>query len=463
MTKFHYLILSSLLLILAGQLAAQNTNLNADVMKQLQTAYDGSDAETIALSKAIANNPITDLALNRIEASQIDHHFKYRVEVKGITDQKSSGRCWMFTSYNVLRPKVMQKYNLNEFEFSTNYLYFYDLLEKSNLFLESIIESRDKAYDSQEVIWLFRSPVGDGGVWNSFTNLAEKYGVVPKSIMPETHQSESTRRLRSILNEKLREGAYNLREMKGTVEELQKAKIEILQDAYRILALGLGEPPTEFEYRFVDKDGNIGETKTYTPQSFYDEAVGVDLSEYVLFMDDPTRPYNQLYEIEKDRNVLEGKNWLYINLPADKIKEMAKNSIMANEAMYFSCDVGVQLNSDAGLLSLNNYDYASLFGVDFSMNKKARILSRESASSHGMALVGVDVDSDGNITKWLLENSWGDDSGHKGYLTMTDEWFDEYMFRVVIHKKFVPADVLKILDKEPTLLPPWDPMFLFDN
>ncbi len=433
-------------------------------MKKITASYNERDINTKALTNAISNNKIKSLALNRGNVNKFDHEFKYKVDVKGITDQKSSGRCWMFTSLNVLRPKALSKFNLSNFEYSTNYLYFWDIFEKSNLFLEGIIETRNLKINDRKVDWLFSNVVGDGGVWNSFVNLADKYGVVPKEVMPETHSSENTSMMVRLIKRKLREDAIRLRATKGDDDILRNHKIEMLGEVYRMLALNLGVPPTEFEWRYKSKDGTLNPLKKYTPKSFMKEIIGdFNFNDYVMLMDDPTRPYYKLYEIDKDRNVLEGRNWKFINLPAKEIKPFALKSIQNNEAMYFSCDVGKQLNSKKGVLDTENYDYNSLFGVKFDMNKKERILSHESGSTHGMALVGADVDKDEKITKWLLENSWGKSSGHNGYLTMTDRWFDEYMFRVVVLRKFIDAKTLKILSQKPILLPPWDPMFSSDK
>jgi len=433
-------------------------------MKEIQSSYNQNDAYTKAITNSVSNNKIKNLALNRKNVNKFDHEFKYKVKVKGITDQESSGRCWMFTSLNVLRPKAISKYNLVSFEYSTNYLYFWDIFEKSNLFLEGIIETRNLKINDRKVDWLFGNVVGDGGVWNSFINLADKYGVVPKDVMPETHSSENTSMMVRLIKRKLREDALRLRATKGNDDILRKHKIEMLGDIYKLLAINLGVPPTEFEWRYKDKDGTLSPVKKYTPKSFMKDAIGeVNFNDYIMLMDDPTRAYYKLYEIDKDRNVMEGKNWKFINLPVKEIKVFALKSLQNNEAMYFSCDVGKQLNSKEGVLDTENYDYNSLFGVKFDMNKKERILSHESGSTHGMALIGADVDNGENITKWLLENSWGKSSGHNGYLTMTDRWFDEYMFRVVVLRKFIDAKTLKILSQKPILLPPWDPMFSSDK
>ncbi|MGQ1786880.1 MULTISPECIES: C1 family peptidase [unclassified Saccharicrinis] len=466
-------IISVLLLSVWG-LKAQN--ITTDMLRSFDQEV-GHTATDKALINAITGSDLKTLALNRNNIATNDHAFKYKVDVNGITNQKSSGRCWMFTSLNILRPKVMEKYNLSSFEFSTNYLYFYDLLEKSNLFYEQVILTRKikmnedigpyvakmgKKESGQTVTYLFKNPIGDGGVWNSFVNLAEKYGVVPKKVMPETFHSEKTSDLNKLLRRKLREDGLRLREADND-KAARELKQDMLKNIYRILTLTLGQPPKSFDWRYTDKEGNLSENKNYTPVEFYNEVVGVELDDYIMLMNDPSRPYYIHYEISYDRNVMEGRNWKYVNLPAEEVKKIALASIKANEALYASCDVGKQLNNKEGLCALDNYQYGQLLGVTFGMDKKERIMTGESGSSHGMALIAVDVDKNEETTMWQFENSWGTEAGHNGYLTFTDDWFTEYMFRVVPHKKFISEDILKILDTEATLLPPWDPMFQMDE
>lgn len=435
--------------------------------KELQEIKESfkKDASTKAIQNVLTNDKnIRDNALNRDAQGKMDHYFKYRVDVKGITDQHQSGRCWMFTSMNVLRPEIMRKYNIGEFDFSHNYLYFWDMFEKSNLFLENIIATVKKTMDDREVTFYFQSPVGDGGVWNLYYNLGKKYGVVPQEVMPETAHSNNTSAMVSLLNERLRKGGYTIREMAAAgkqAKDLQTEKIAVLKDVYRILALCLGEPPTEFTWRFKDKDGNIKELANYTPQRFYEEVTPDDYDprNYIMIMNDPTREYYKLYEIQNYRNTIEGINWVYLNLPNEDIKAAALVSIKNNEAMYASCDVGKYYNRETGMLDPDMYDYNSLMGVDFSMDKKARILTRQSGSSHAMTLVAVDTDENDTPTKWEFENSWGPQAGHQGYLTFSDKWFDEYMFRIVIHKKYLGEKALKSLNQKPIMLPAWDYMF----
>lgn len=433
-------------------------------LREIQAGFQ-KDASTKALQNILTNDKnIRENALNRELQGKIDHYFKYRVDVKGITDQQSSGRCWMFTSMNVLRPAVMKKYNLTNFDFSHNYTYFWDLFEKSNLFLENIIATAGKDMQDREVSEYFKAPVNDGGVWNLYYNVARKYGVVPQEVMPETAHSNNTSQLTGILNEKLRLGGYTLRQLAAQGQKtagLRTAKKEILKDVYRILALCLGEPPHEFTWRFKDKDGNIRELSHYTPLKFYQEITPADYAPdtYIMIMNDPTREYYQVYEIQNYRNAQEGINWVYLNLPNEAIKKAALASIKNNEAMYASCDVGKQFQRESGILDPEMYDYESLFGVPLKMDKKARILTRQSGSSHAMTLIGCDTDEKDRPVKWEFENSWGNKSGHDGYLTFTDRWFDEYMFRLVIHKKYLDERSRQCLKQKPVLLPVWDYMY----
>ena len=439
----------------------KNGSISEQVLSEIKKSIT-NDANTRALINAVSANDIKKLVINRENYEQVSHYFSNKVEVKGITNQKSSGRCWLFTGLNTLRPRVIDSFNMKKFEFSQTYSFFWDQLEKSNLFLEAIIATGERAKDDKTVDWLFKNPIGDGGQWTTFADIVEKYGLVPKSAMPETYHSENTRTMSGLIRKKLREDGMELRKMITNNEKskvISAKKVEMLGDIYRILVLTLGVPPTEFNWQYENKDGSLSELRTYSPKQFYKEYVGIDLRDYVMLMNDPSRPYDKLFEIEYDRSMYDGYNWKYINLRAEKIKTFAEKSILANEALYFSCDVGKQLDGDYGTLDVNNYDYNDLMGVTFGMDKSWRIQTYDSGSSHGMALVGFNKLKDGTIDKWLLENSWGKDKGHDGFLTMTDQWFSEYMFRLVVNKKYIDPETLKILEQKATMLPPWDPMF----
>ncbi|MBQ6081203.1 MAG: C1 family peptidase [Bacteroidales bacterium] len=457
-------------LFLAAVLSAQT--LTSEVIKEVQQSFDRDAAATVAMQNILtATADIKSAALSHANEGAVDHLFKYKADVSGITDQQRSGRCWLFTSTNQLRPLVMKKYNLASFNFSNNYCYFWDIFEKANLFLENVIATADRDFDDRAVVTFFRAPVADGGVWNLFYNVVEKYGIVPASVMPETANSNNTSQMLSILSERLRKAGYEIREAsavpaKGKKAVAQRAdkvfaiKMAALKDVYRVLALCLGEPPAEFTWRYQTKDGKI-ESLSSTPLDFWKEIRPADFGadSYIMIMNDPTREYYKRYEIDNYRNTYEGINWVYLNLPNEDIKAAALASLKAGEPMYASCDVGKQANRATGVLDVNNYDYGSLLGIDLKMDKKARILTRQSGSSHAMLLMACDTDQNDVPTKWQFENSWGPTAGHNGYLTFTDEWFSEYMFRVVINKKYLDAKALEALNTKPVMLPVWDYMF----
>jgi len=295
--------------------------------------------------------------------------------------------------------------------------------------------------------------------------LVKKYGLVPQDIMAETFSSNSTSEFSGHLKRKLREFGMQLRdrsEAGDSERDLQALKVEQLKTVWRLLVLAYGEPPKSFTWA-PTKDGKpVGEAKTYTPQEFYRETCGggEDLyADYVMLMNDPSRPYNQVYEIDMDRHLYDGHNWLYVNLDLADLKPIAIASLRDSSQMYFSCDVGKFLDRTTGYLDIKNFDYDSLLGTTFGMNKRQRIQSYDSGSTHAMTLMAVDLDKEGKPTKWKVENSWGATSGAKGYIIMTDEWFNEYMFRVVVNRRYCPQQVLDLLKKKPVRLPAWDPMF----
>ena len=456
-----------LLALVSLQAFAQNGGITPAMLEQITKGWKG-DASDKALRNAIGQTPLNTLAINAENAAMIDTHFSDCVKTVGITDQKSSGRCWLFTGLNVLRAAAIEKWNLGDFQFSQNYCFFWDQLEKANLFLQGIIDTRHKPLEDREVDWLFSNPIGDGGTFTGVANLVTKYGLVPADAMPESAVANSTSQMSGHLRTLLRQDGLKLRaiseeasavKLKGAKAKKAEAELEarllqektaMLTEVYHVLALCLGVPPTEFEWK--------GETKT--PLQFYNELLGYDLEGgYVMLMNDPSREYGKVYEIQYDRHLYDGQNWLYVNLPIERIKEMAIASIKANVAMYFSCDVGKFLDRKRGVADINNFDYESLLGVKFPMDKKQRIQTHASGSSHAMTLIGVDL-KEGKPQKWMVENSWGAASGYKGKIIMTDEWFNEYMFRLVVEKRFVPSDVQAMLKQTPIQLPAWDPMFL---
>ena len=431
------------------------------MLNQIKQSYEGTSADK-ALRNAIGNNDIRKLALNQENLTGMDAHFSVKVNSKGITDQKSSGRCWLFTGLNVMRAKAIGKYGFQSFEFSEIYPFFWDQLEKANLFLQGIIDTRKKPINDKMVEWLFKNPLSDGGQFTGISDILSKYGVVPAEVMTETNSSENTSRMAYLIKLKLREFGIQLRNeaaQGSSIASLEKSKIQMLGTIYRMLVLNLGEPPASFTWTRKDAKGNPVETKEYTPMSFFNEFIGKDLTNnYVMLMNDPSRDYYKLYEIDYDRHRYDGRNWTYVNLPIEDIKEMAIASIKDSTMMYFSCDVGKFLDRERGLLDTDYYDYGSLMGTTFNMDKKQRVQTFASGSSHAMTLMAVDLDPNGKPKKWMVENSWGP-GANNGHLIMTDKWFDEYMFRLVVDKKYITPKVKEVLKQKATLLPAWDPMF----
>lgn len=440
---------------------AQQGGISNEMLKQIQSSYKNTSADK-AIRNAIGGTDIRKLSLNQENQQGLDTDFSIKVESKGITDQQSSGRCWLFTGLNVMRAKAIARYNLPSLEFSQAYSFFWDQLEKSNLFLQGVIDTAKEPMSNQTVEWLFKHPLSDGGTFTGVADIVSKYGLVPKEVMPETYSSEHTSQMSSLIGLKLKEYGLELREsvQKGMdVKKIEARKTEMLETVYRILVLNLGVPPTEFDYVRKDVKGNPVETEHHTPMSFLKKYGDKNLlTNYVMVMNDPSREYYKCYEIDFDRHRYDGKNWTYVNLPVEEIKEMAIASLKDSTRMYFSSDV-TQLDSKRGLLDVNNYDFGSLLGTTFGMDKKQRIQTFASMSAHAMTLMAVDLDENGKPKKWMVENSWGAQSGYKGHLIMTDEWFNEYMFRLVLETKYVPKKVLDIFKQKPVRLPAWDPMF----
>ena len=460
-------LLSLLLLAPAALLTAQTTGgISAGMLEQIKKAQP-QDAGQQALRNAVTGASLQSLAMPMSARSAGDTHFSHRVRTKGITDQQKSGRCWLFTGLNVMRSRMITKYNLGAFEFSQSYCFFYDQLEKSNLFLQSAIDLAKLPMDDKKVDWLFHNPLSDGGTFCGVQDVVTKYGLVPAEVMPETFSANNTSQMSTLIATKLREYGLELRAMVADgakAKALNDRKTQMLGTVYHMLSLCLGEPPVSFTWTRKDAQGNPVDTREYTPLSFYQTYVGADLKgNYVMLMNDPSRPYHKTYTIDMDRHSYDGQQWTYLNLPMEEIKAMAIASIKDSTMMYYSCDVGKFLNSKTGVLSLDNFDYASLMGTTFPMNKADRIRTFASASSHAMTLVAVDLDANGKPKKWMVENSWGPSSGYQGHLIMTDEWFDEYSFRLVVERKYVPAATLELLKQKPTVLPSWDPLFQMEE
>jgi len=431
-------------------------------VSHFEMAFDAEPKNLLALN-AVAKNGIGAVALSRAVVNRTNHTYSHLIETPEATHQKATGRCWLFAGLNTLRLAAMEKMNLESFELSQAYLMFWDKLEKANFFLENIIETRDEPLDGRLVMWLLAYPVPDGGQWDMFVNLVKKYGVVPKSTMPETHNSSKSRPMNRLLVAKLREYAWVLREQHAqgaAVDDLRQAKGEMMVEFYRMLAIHLGKPPSSFLWEWRDKDKEFHRHGEITPQAFFEEYVGFDLDDMVCLINAPTqdKPYNKLYTVAYLGNVVGGHIVRYLNVDIETLKKATAAMIVDGRAVWFGCDVGKMLERQVGILDLDVYDYDLVYGTRFKLDKAGRLDYGHSRMTHAMVLTGVDLDDSEGPMKWRVENSWGTEIGDKGYFVMSDRWFDEFLYEVMVSKAYLSPELLKVLDTAPVVLSPWDPM-----
>lgn len=468
MNQKKILLATALLCSSIAMYAQRAGGISADMLQKIERMQPSTQSSK-GIFNALASNNIDNLAQNYANSGAIDDYFSIETPKQSIHDQKSSGRCWMFSGFNVLRANFAKQHNDTiTVEFSHAYLFFYDQLEKANLMLQGVIDNASKPLEDTRMQFFFKNPINDGGTFCGVADLAEKYGLVPMSVMPETYSSNNTRLMARMVASKLREYGLELRSMvhagknKRTIEA---RKTEMLSTIYNILSMTIGKPVEQFTYAFKNKEGKtVTPLKTYTPREFYNATVGHPLNgTFIMLMNDPRRPCHQTYEVEYDRHTYDGHNWKYLNLPMNEIAELAIASLKDGHKMYSSYDVGKQFDRKRGYLDVDNYDYGSLFGTSFNMSKADRIATFESGSTHAMTLTAVDLDAKGMPLKWKVENSWGASAGHQGCLIMTNKWFNEYMFRLVVHKKYVPAKLLKEYEQKPIMVMPEDPLFEVDQ
>lgn len=414
------------------------------------------------LMNAIIKNGINSVALNNESLIEMQHTFSNEIKTSKVTDQKQSGRCWLFAGLNVFRQKIIEKNNLKEFELSQNYQMFWDKLEKANYFLESVLETIEEKVDSRIVMWLLSHPLDDGGQWDMFINLVKKYGVVPKSVMPETYHSSKSAVMNSLLVLKLRKNAAILRKLfrKGeAVESLRSRKVNMLNEIYRILCHFLGFPPEKFNLEYRTEDKKFHRDKNLTPIEFFKKYVDIDIDNYVSVINAPTddKPFGKTYTIKYLGNVKGGRDILYLNVDIETMKSLAIMQLKDHEPVWFGCDVGKMMDRESGIMDTNLYDFDSVFNTSFEMTKAERLDYRESCLTHAMVFTGVNI-VDGKPNRWKVENSWGENKGKKGFFVMSDPWFDEFMYQVVVNKKYLSKKLQQMLKKKPVELPPWDPM-----
>ena len=460
------LTLTALALTLATAAQTKDGGISAKMLQQIEQQNAPTAADR-ALRNALAANAIDLLAKNQQNAGELDTYFSVETKKQNITDQKSSGRCWMFSGMNVLRANFAKRTDSLTVDLSQDYLFFYDQLEKANLMLQGIIDMGKKPIDDQRVQFFFQHPINDGGTFCGVADLAEKYGLVPSAVQPETYSAENTSKMASIIKSKLREQGLELRRMVAEGKKanaIQQRKTEMLTEIYHMLVITLGEPVKEFTYAFKDKNGKALTTpKRYTPKEFYQEIVGGPLNgTFIMVMNDPRREYYKTYEVEYDRHTYDGHNWKYLNLPMEDIETLAIASLKDGRKLYSSYDVGKQLDRKRGYCDTENFDYASLFNTSFNMTKAERISTFDSGSTHAMTLTAVDLNDQGEPLKWKVENSWGAAWGQQGCLIMTARWFREYMFRLVVDKQYVSEKLLKDYEQKPIMVMPEDPLFQED-
>ncbi|HXZ90249.1 MAG TPA: C1 family peptidase [Candidatus Dormibacteraeota bacterium] len=423
-------------------------------------SFNKDPRNTLAMN-AVTKNGIAPVALSRREVDRRNFTFSDLIESPDATNQERSGRCWLFSGLSLLSLEAMKKLNLKTFELSEIYQMFWDKLEKANYFLESMMERKEEPLDGRLVTALLSDPISDGGQWNMFVNLVKKYGVLPKTFMPETACSNNSDPMNTLLASKLREYAKALRHLaeKGApVDELRKKKAELMEEFYRILCINLGVPPKTFYWEWRDKDEHFHRRGDITPAQFYSEYIGVELDDFVSLINSPNRAFNTLYTVQYSGNMVGAQETRYLNVDLKTMKKATTDMIKGNHPVWFGCDVGKMLEIAMGAMDLNIYDYESVYGTKFQLDKAARLDYQDSEMTHAMVITGVDLDEKGNARKWRVENSWGATIGHEGYMYMMDEWFDEYVYEVVVRKEYLSRELLKVLDTQPVLLPYWDPL-----
>ena len=437
-------------------------SLEQDFTDKLYAAYE-ANPKFAAMENAISHNGLLTSLEKRSSAVGNTPVFSLDLTKDKVSDQKASGRCWMFAALNTFRHKMIAGFQLEDFELSQAYTFFWDKYEKSNWFLEQVLATADQELTSRKVKFLLDTPQQDGGQWDMVVSLFEKYGVVPKSVYPESISSSNSRELNQILNKLLRQDAQILRELVAegaNSAELQAKKEELLQEVFNFLAMNLGLPPRQFDFSYRDKDNNFHSESGLTPQVFFKKYVDLKLDDYVSIINAPTadKPYGKSYTVEMLGNVVGSKPVRYLNVEMDRLKELAIAQMQAGETVWFGSDVGQSSNRKAGIMADGMYDFTSSMDIQLTQDKAGRLDYSESLMTHAMVLTGVDLDENEKAKKWKVENSWGEKVGDKGYFVASDSWMNEYTYQIVVRKEFLTEAELAAYEAEPIVLAPWDPM-----
>ena len=429
-------------------------------IEEFRKSFDSDPSATVA-QNAVSNADLSTLALRRDLVQNMDFSFSTKLDEWSATNQRRSGRCWLFATLNLFRVGAMKKMNVKNFGFSQAHIHFWDKLERANHFLEAILETSDRPVDDRTIHFLLSDPIGDGGQWNMATNLIRKHGLVPMSAYPESHSSSSTRSMNTVLKDILRTTASEIRGILddgGSKNEARKHKEERMKEIWRVLCIHLGTPPEKFDWQWRDKDKEFHRKGTMTPLEFVDEYVEVDWEDYICIVNDPRNEYYRTYTVDFLQNVAGGPPVVYLNVPSDEMKDITQRLLEDGIPVWMGCDVGKNMARKRGLWDADLYDLKGLYGIQFGMEKADRLRFGQTMMTHAMLFTGVDV-VDGKPRRWRVENSWGsEDSGEKGFYTMNDNWYDEHMFEIAAPKDYLTDEMKSGLKGDPIVLPAWDPM-----
>ncbi|WP_405778564.1 aminopeptidase C [Streptomyces sp. NBC_00859] len=439
--------------------SAANRSLTPEQLEFLEKGFAARPVNRL-MQNAVTQTPVDDVALDRRILTGIDHSVSHHLDDWKVTNQKQSGRCWMFAGLNLLRVGAAEALGMKDFEFSQNYLLWWDKFERANHFLESVIETSDRDVDDRTVAHLLSDPISDGGQWNMFVALVAKHGLVPKSAMPETDSSSATRAMNRALETLLRQGARDVREQASEGADAQRErKQEVLAAVHRVLSIHLGTPPQRFLWQWQDKDKEFHRDGWLTPAEFAASYVRLPLDEYVCLVHDPreSSPVGRTFTVEYLGNVVEAPPVVYLNVRVELLKRLAMDAIVGGEPVWFGCDVAKMMRADAGVWDAALFDYAAVYDAPFTMDKASRLLHHDTQMTHAMLFTGVDV-VDGSPRRWRVENSWGDEKADKGFWTMNDSWFGEHVFEIAVRRSALPPELAAALGEAPVVLPAWDPM-----
>ena len=426
---------------------------------ELRKGFAANPSNKVA-QNAVTNVQLPDLTLDRNLVQNMDSSFSTKLDDWKVTAQMKSGRCWLFATLNLFRVGAMKKMNLKNFEFSQAHIHFWDKFERANHLLEAIIETADRPVDDRTIHFLLSDPIGDGGQWNMAMNLIRKHGLVPKSAYPESNTSSATRWMNTELKNILRSSACEIRailEGGGTEDEAREHKEKRIADVWKMLCIHLGTPPKTFDWQWRDKDDEFHRKGRMTPQQFAAEYVDIEWEDYVCIVNDPRNEYYRTYTIDFLQNVAGGPPVVYLNVPSKEMKAVTRTLLEDGMPVWMGCDVGKEMDRKKGLWDADLFDVEGLYGVEYGMDKADRLRHNQTMMTHAMLFTGVDV-VNGRARRWRVENSWGTETGQKGYYTMNDSWYDEYMFEIAAPTSYLNEKMVAGLETEPVVLPAWDPM-----